>query len=341
MLRNRRSTLKNWWIVLPTAIILMMALALTSTSQAAPAVEAQPLLTRLLFQEQELPCQGCHPEQYAAWQGTTHANAAMDPAFKDEFLKSHDPSACLPCHTTGFDTGTGEFHAEGVTCEACHGAYKEGHPKAETMQLPMESATCRVCHGTAFDQWETSKHAESKIDCYDCHQAHSQGLRMGNVENLCSACHSDQQTEAAHSIHGISGVDCASCHMSEQMKDISDPTGGANASMSNHTFAVASDVCTRCHTGAAHKTDGVGQTGLSQTTGATSVGTAATTTQADELKSQRVQELEQQLNEAQKRTTDLRNVAVVSMGLSLGVGGVVGLLIGIGATALLGRRKPQ
>ncbi len=79
MLRDRRSVLKNWWIVLPTAVILMAALALTSTSQAAPVVEAQPLLTQLLFQEQELPCQGCHPEEYTAWQGTTHANAVMGP----------------------------------------------------------------------------------------------------------------------------------------------------------------------------------------------------------------------------------------------------------------------
>ncbi len=185
---------------------------------------------------------------------------SWDPAFKDELLQSHDPSVCLPCHTTGFDKGTGEFHAEGVTCEACHGAYKEGHPKAETMQLPMESTTCRTCHQTAFAQWEVSQHAEAKIDCYDCHQAHTQGLRLGSIEKLCSACHTDEQTDAAHSMHGISGVDCASCHMSEQMKDAADLTGGARTSMSNHTFAVASDVCTRCHTGAAHKSTGSSQT---------------------------------------------------------------------------------
>lgn len=339
MRRDRRSVLKNWWIVLPTAVILMAALALTSTSQAAPVVEAQPLLTQLLFQEQELPCQGCHPEEYTAWQGTTHANAVMDPAFKDELLQSHDPSVCLPCHTTGFDTGTGEFHAEGVTCEACHGAYKEGHPKAETMQLPMESTTCRTCHQTAFAQWEVSQHAEAKIDCYDCHQAHTQGLRLGSIEKLCSACHTDEQTDAAHSMHGISGVDCASCHMSEQMKDAADLTGGARTSMSNHTFAVASDVCTRCHTGAAHKSTGSSQTVNTADSGAETA--ATTTTQVVEPQGQRVQELEQQLNDVQKRTNDLRNVAVVSMGLSLGVGGALGLLVGVGVAALLGRRKSE
>ena len=112
MLHARLSTPKNWWIVLPTAVILLAALVLTSTSQAAPAAEAQTLAPQP--QEQELPCQGCHPEEHTAWQGSPHASAAGD------------VSGSLPA---------------GVTCEACHGKYKEGHPKAETMELPMESTT--------------------------------------------------------------------------------------------------------------------------------------------------------------------------------------------------------
>jgi formate-dependent nitrite reductase cytochrome c552 subunit len=153
------------------------------------------------------------------------------------------------------------------------------------------------------------------------------------VQNLCSACHTDEQTTMAHSTHGISGVDCASCHMSEQAKGAADAAGSTKMTISNHTFAVASDVCTRCHTGSAHKS-----VGLTQTTGTTG---ASASIPVAELQSQRVEELEQQLNDAQKRTNDLRNVAVASMGLSLGVGGVVGLLVGVGATALLGRRKSQ
>lgn len=332
MLGQRRPKFMGWWLGLPTAIILAVVLVFTATAEATPAIERQ-LLTQLRFQEQQPPCQGCHPEQYTAWQGTTHANAAIDPAFQDALFGSHDPSVCLPCHTTGFNLGTGEFLAEGVTCEACHGEYKEGHPQAETMQLPMESATCRMCHQSAFGQWETSKHADGKIDCFDCHQAHSQGLRMGSVQNLCSACHTNEQTTMSHSTHGIRGVDCASCHMSPQTHSTTDSTGSTRVLLSNHTFTVASDVCTRCHTSSAHK-----GAGLSQTTNAPSSGNTVPVVQ---LQSQRVQELEQQLNASQKQTNDLRNVAVVSMGLSLGIGGVIGLLVGLGATALLGRRKSQ
>ncbi len=313
----RRSTPKNWWIVLPTAVILLAALALTSTSQAAPGAETQTLAPQP--QEQELPCQGCHPEEHTAWQGSSHASAAG---------------------------GVNGSLAAGVTCEACHGKYKEGHPKAETMQLPMESTTCRTCHATEFMQWESSQHAEARIDCYDCHQAHTQGLRLGSVEKLCSACHTDEQTEAAHSIHGISGVDCTSCHMSELMIDAANLTDGAKAPLSNHTFAVASDVCTRCHTGAAHKSTGSSQSGgqagsASQSASATGAAIASPATLATEQQSQRVDELELQLNDAEKRITDLRNIAVVSMGLSLGVGGALGLLVGIGVTALLNRRKSE
>lgn len=331
MLRNQRSVPKNWWIVLPTAVILMAALLLTNTSQAAPAVEAQPLLTKLLFQEQEVLCQDCHAEEYAEWEGTPHANAAMDPAFQDQFLKNHEPEACLPCHTTGFDTSTGEFHAEGVTCEACHGTYKEGHPKAETMMLPMESTTCRVCHLSTFDQWEVSAHAAKDIDCYDCHQSHSQGLRLGSEEKLCGACHSDAQTELAHSIHGISGVDCVSCHMSPQSQVKTDTVGMETVS-SNHSFIIASDVCMRCHGTSIHTEAEPGQAVVAPQP-------SEQTAREAELQSLRVQELEQQLNDAQKRTNDLRNLAVVSMGLTLGVGGMMGLLVGVVVAAFVSRGK--
>lgn len=332
-LRDRGSgAIRGWWVILPTALILILVLALTSTSQAAPAPQPQPLLTQLLFQEQQTPCQSCHPEEQAAWKNSVHAQAVLDPAFQEQLGKSHNQEACLACHTTGFDAGHGTFMAEGVTCEACHGAYKEGHPKSETMQLPMESATCRMCHTAAFEQWETSQHAANQIDCFDCHQAHTQGLRLGSQEKLCAACHSDEQTNLAHSKHGISGVDCMSCHMSSQMKETSD-TGGIELAMSNHSFTVASDVCIRCHADSSHP-----ETAANQLNTSTQAEEAAP---ASELQSRRLAELEQQVTAAEKQAGDLRNLAVLGMGLTLGIGGALGMVVGVGGATLLRRRKTQ
>lgn len=323
---------RGWWLVLPTALILAAILTLTYTAQAAPAAASpRALLTELLFEEQQPLCQTCHPEQYTAWQGTIHARAAMDPVFREQLNKVHNPTACLTCHTTGFDVATGAFLAEGVTCEACHGPYKEGHPKAETMQLPMKSDTCRLCHLDTFVQWEESPHAAQKIDCFDCHQAHTQGLRLGDAQAQCTACHTEEQTRLAHSVHGIAGVDCVSCHMTPQKLPAASTTGAARP-ISNHSFMVASDVCIRCHAESAHAKKGTKQAAMT-------IGTGAASSRELELQARRVQELEQQVNEAQVQLRGLRNLAVASMGLMLGVGGMIGLLIGIGLATLVNRRK--
>ncbi len=325
---------KGWLVILPSLVIVALALAFTGSTNAAPASQPRVLLSDVLFQQQQPLCQNCHPDEYAVWKNSVHAKATLDPEFQAQLSKSHNQQACLQCHTTGFDSGSGKFLSEGVTCEACHGAYKEGHPAGQTMKLPMESAdTCRMCHQTAFAEWEKTRHATNKIDCFDCHQAHTQGLRTGSAERLCAACHNDQQTQLAHSVHGISGVDCGSCHMA---KETTTP-GGAGAvamSTSSHTFAVPADVCNRCHSSTIHaSSSGVNAPQLSQ------MGMADT--QKLQQATARVKELETQVAEADTSLNSLRNVAVVGLGLAFGVGGFLGLLVGIGGMALLKRRGAQ
>ncbi len=326
MLHHRRSILKGWWIVLPTAAILLAAVVLTGTSQAAPATDQAPTVpTKLLFQEQQPLCKDCHPEQYAAWKGTAHANAVMDPVFQGELSKSKDQTACLACHTTGFDTGTGQFMAEGVTCEACHGAYKEGHPKAETMQLPMESTTCRLCHQATFDNWETSAHGQKGVQCYSCHLPHSQSLRTGSEETLCAGCHQDRQTQFAHATHGINGLQCKTCHMADEMHN-----HGAAATtgieVANHSFKVGSDVCAGCHQDTIHSSAKL-----------PTLREAAAVQDPAQLKMQaaEVPALKEQVNKLQDSLVQQRKVSIMVMGLMLGGGGAVGLLLGVAAVALL------
>ena len=147
-----------------------------------------------------------------------------------------------------------------------------------------------MCHEAAFKDWEKSKHAEQKIECFDCHQAHTQGVRTGSAETLCAACHSDEQTKLTHSVHGISGVDCGSCHMAKEMTDTA--TTGATVSASSHTFTVPADVCNRCHSDATHPA-GNAQFEISQSSDAT----VADAGQA-QLASKRVSELETELSDS-------------------------------------------
>ncbi|MCX6030909.1 MAG: multiheme c-type cytochrome [Chloroflexi bacterium] len=325
---------RGWVVILPSLVIVALALAFTGRTSAAPAPQPRVLLSDLLFQQQQPLCQNCHPDEYAVWKNSVHAKATLDPEFQAQLSKSQNQQACLQCHTTGFDSGSGKFLSEGVTCEACHGPYKEGHPAGQTMKLPMESVdTCRMCHQTAFQEWEKTKHAEQKIECFDCHQAHTQGVRTGSPEKLCAACHSDQQTKLAHSVHGISGVDCGSCHMAKEMKDTATTTG-VQLSVSSHSFAVPADVCNRCHSDVTHASNV-----LARASQLPQVGMA----DAQQLQqaNARVKELEDQAAEMDNRLNSLRNVSVVGLGLAFGSGGFLGLLVGIGGITLLKRRGVQ
>lgn len=332
---NRRS---GWLIVLLPLLIAATVLWLTETTQAAPILQPSGNSAgELTFQQSQPTCQSCHPQEYADWQNTVHAKAALDPAFKEQFSKSHNQGDCLKCHTTGFDKDSGKFTWEGVTCEACHGPYKQGHPAAETMQLPMESSTCRVCHQAAFQEWEKSKHAQKNIECFDCHRSHTQGLRTGSAETLCAACHNDQQTQLSHSLHGIGGVECGNCHMATTQKNTAGmaATTGAEIEAKSHLFIVPADICNRCHSNTIHPTGGAGQASVAQPVAQGQVSSRTATPAAREA------ELEAQVSNLQERLTALRDAAIISMGLSLGFGGFVGLLLGVAGMSLWHRSRAK
>jgi hypothetical protein len=329
----------GWLILLLPLLIACAVLLLTETSQAAPTpFQLNSPSGELLFQQSQPACQTCHPEEYADWQNTVHAKAALDPVFKEQFAKSHNQGDCLKCHTTGFDKSSGKFAWEGVTCEACHGPYKQGHPAAQTMQLPMESTTCRVCHEAAFGEWEKSSHAQQKIECFDCHRSHTQGLRTGSAETLCAACHNNQQTQLKHSIHGIGGVDCGNCHMAKEQKNTAGgvSTMGAEIEAKSHSFSVPTDVCNRCHSNTIHPI-GSQSTVSRPVAEMRAVGDAGPAmTEAD-----RSAELEKQVSNLQKRLTALRDSAVISMGLALAFGGFCGLILGIAGMSLWQRSRAK
>jgi hypothetical protein len=311
----------------------LLRLAVPLTAGAAPAP-----------QEQNPACQSCHAEEYDVWKNSVHAGAGLSPQFQEQLAKAHNQGDCLKCHASGTVAGevpaaSDKVMAEGVTCEACHGEYQPGHPAETTMKLPVESAaTCRTCHEAAFAGWEKSKHAEKKIECFDCHLAHSQGVRTGSVDTLCAACHSDQGTQAAHSRHGINGVNCTSCHMAKQMTATAAGEAGAQVSASSHSFLVASDVCSGCHAGTIHAT-GPADTKASGSLQVSAAGAASADTQPASTDEKAITELRTQLSDLQARLTSLRDMAVIAIGLALGVGGFVGLVIGLVAMGIWKRSR--
>jgi hypothetical protein len=62
------------------------------------------------------------------WAESPHAHAYDDPYFQEQWEGLGSPDECLACHTTNYIASTGEYSAEGVYCEACHGQTNPNHP---------------------------------------------------------------------------------------------------------------------------------------------------------------------------------------------------------------------
>ena len=103
-------------------------------------------------------CGACHLNIKDRWHDSAHANAYKDPVFQDWWLGAGQPGDCLLCHTTGYNPTTGEFKAEGITCEACHGPVNPNHPP-EAIPIRSDTEYCGACHTPTHSEWRLSGHA--------------------------------------------------------------------------------------------------------------------------------------------------------------------------------------
>jgi hypothetical protein len=207
-----------------------------------------PLSTPELISPEEYKgpefCAQCHKPHIQEWQNSTHANAFNDPVFQESWAENHNPGYCLSCHATGYNPNTGQPVAEGVTCESCHGTYKEGHPSTDMMTIDTAAERCGGCHETTYQEWQLSGHAQRNVKCASCHAVHSQGLLFPTAAALCATCHGDRNEDFAHSAHSQQAVTCTDCHMYRPP----DGTLTEGKAPTGHFFNVESQACTQCHT---------------------------------------------------------------------------------------------
>lgn len=188
-------------------------------------------------------CVLCHQAEVQDWSHSPHAGAMSAMGHADMTCEEgSDCSACLTCHTTNFDAATAGAGSTGVTCEACHGPYVEGHPENGQMALSVDSSVCNNCHTDTFKDWQGTPHAQAGVQCISCHRSHTQNLRLDD-QALCKSCHREELQDSGHIAHLKTGVDCINCHTSPATT-VSNTTGPSSPS---HRFAVNTKVCTDCH----------------------------------------------------------------------------------------------
>jgi predicted CXXCH cytochrome family protein len=190
-------------------------------------------------------CRECHEEEFEAWTDTTHAQATFDPIFQVYLQEVDKPGECFACHTTGYDTTTGQFVLAGVTCEACHGPYRPEHPQ-ESMLIATSTEMCGSCHTSTLAEWQTSRHGAVGVTCIDCHEVHTQQTRAAATTNaLCATCHQDQIQDDKHKLHGRADIHCIDCHLARPSDNVSGAVSGH--AVTGHSFAVFVKTCDDCH----------------------------------------------------------------------------------------------
>lgn len=241
----------NAWLAVGAGLlILLVSLSLTLLA-ARPGAglsggEDDGFFSLFGGYQSPMRCRECHPQQFDAWTGTTHANASFDPIFQVYLQQAEQPGECLSCHTTGYDTTTGQFVLAGVSCEACHGPYRSAHPN-QTMMIAGDETLCGACHRSTLAEWRISRHGQVGVNCIQCHEVHSQKTRAAVATNaLCAGCHIDHTGDEIHATHLAADVHCVDCHRSAPGRSDAESAVSGQA-VTGHSFTVQLSLCSTCH----------------------------------------------------------------------------------------------
>ncbi len=299
--------------VLPWLVLVCLALALVAFPGLASADAPAPL------EADPGKCALCHQAEVQDWRNSPHAGALSAIGHTTGMMcEEGEDCSCLTCHTTNFSAAAMSFEYAGVTCEACHGPYVEGHPENGEMVLNVDSSVCSGCHVDTFEDWQHTSHAEAGVQCIGCHRSHTQNLRLDD-EVLCKSCHRDQLQDAGHLTHIQTGINCVNCHTSPS----SMMTNTDGPSSPSHQFAVNNEVCAGCHGDSFHR---------AETSAMLSAAIARSNSAAAADATERALAVAEQ--ESQRSTV---RTSLLSLGLGIGIG-VMGGIVFILLVAVLIQR---
>lgn len=199
-------------------------------------------------------CATCHTDSETTWENGAHGKAGSDPIFLAEWEKQGKPTACLSCHTTGYDSLTATYKANGVSCEACHSPAPTDHPKSP-MPVKSSAELCSRCHTDTrmgLQDAQVSTHYQRGLECTACHDPHSATLKAvpgprtaqktDPVSQLCVTCHKESNMDFSLTAHAQKNISCADCHV-----ESTTATDRAAHTVPDHSFQASVASCNACH----------------------------------------------------------------------------------------------
>ncbi len=144
-------------------------------------------------------CAACHPSKYEDWEESEHSTAFTNTEFQDQWDTEGKPDDCLECHTTGYDSSSGEYASENVSCESCHG-------EGLTMEVDKSPELCGSCHTgeygkKSYENFREGTHPTSRVTCADCHVS-EEDHTLELISTACASCHTGDRIHSS----GIIGV---------------------------------------------------------------------------------------------------------------------------------------
>jgi predicted CXXCH cytochrome family protein len=273
-------------------------------------------------------CRDCHLDIADSWSNSSHAHAYNDKNFQNQWRGLGEPKNCLLCHTTNFQATSGQYDAQGVSCEACHGKVDPNHPPA-AVPIRADTEYCGTCHTTTLGEWRLTGHATAGVGCTDCHDPHSQKALFKNPDEMCINCHKDSMSRYLEDIHGKKNIGCVQCHKLV-IPPANAPTDGIVPT--GHTFTITPATCVACHTDALHAGFSLpGYEGGAKNSAST-VMTDTQKTKVETIQQATIHTPEEQIQSLQTQVQTLQTSNANRNMTVLFQGGVIGLVLG-GSTA--------
>lgn len=229
--------------------------------------------------ELDVACEGCHGpgSEHVEWAEGVADGSGPSPGAagaSDRGLLVHfepyDAAAWTPDPATGTPLPRGDPGRDGPldACSRCHSrrtaiteAYLHGEPLLDTHQPALLEDGLYFADGQIREEvyvWGSfvqSAMYRAGVNCNDCHDAHSLGVRGDEGNAACTRCHAPARFDVpAHHFHeaGTEAARCVFCHMPAR-------TYMGIDARRDHSFRVpepevaeavgAPDPCTSCHMG--------------------------------------------------------------------------------------------
>jgi hypothetical protein len=154
----------------------------------------------------QFTCLECHTTGYDATTRTYAFEGVTCESCHGPFVYGHpdedmpvtpNHELCATCHTTTTNEWLASPHANRIECQGCH------DPHAQDILAPTTGELCGNCHKLTGDSFSHGSHADSGLECSDCHMYASpstEDKNMGLVptghtftvgSEACIGCHQD------------------------------------------------------------------------------------------------------------------------------------------------------